>query len=1069
MLWAMCAGTVTLTATDVYVSVNGSDDAGGGISDPVATLAEAVERVRERREPGSTIWMGDGIFTFDSTVELDALDSGSAGAPLTIAALGRARPILVGGRKLDPDSFRVVETYDAAYPRLRKNARQSVMVCQIGEAAKQKDGGFVPRGFANRQPGPMELFVDGHAQDIAGWPNARSDDPAAGIVNGFYIAANKAEGDRSVQVANAPLDRWRQSTESWAHGYWDNDWADDHLKVAAVDPGGGTLTFASGASFGFGTQRPFRVYNLPEELDSPGEYWIDADAGLLYFWPPADWSRRPVYVSELRGPILRLRGTRHVVFRGLTFDAARDTLVEVRDSVDVTFDRCTFRNSGTTALILDGRDNVVSACEFESTGAGAIYLGGGERKELLRGNNLVINSFFHDLGRVYLHNSVAVQVAGVGNEVRNNLIVRLPHAAIQFNGNLHRISGNEIVAVCNFSDDAGAIYTGRDWVGYGNVVEGNIIRDIRTRLGTRKWVHGVYLDDCASGTTVRGNIFYGIDGAATNVGGGRSNIIENNVIALCGFSGHVNDNRGLKWANNKPGDSWNLLEQIDKAGARGGLWPSLFPELASTPRSWRQVRGSELLGPKGSVFARNIGWGNKQFAYEQDWGGRPDWIFGIYKEFGNNADNVQPLFRDADLRVSTRRDVVASDAVKGFTPLNPASAGLPVVYAVDASGQVAFEKGSFAEALAQVRPVQAPASKLGRSAGPALKAAYYTGVAGASLDDIPPEDAPPAFSVEVEDLSLPRNVGDNYAVRLRGYIVPPASGHYTFWLAGDDFARLSVSENEDPAGAHPVATLPDYSNPDEWERHPGQKSEPILLRINRRYYFELLMKEVAGNDFAEVAWAGPRFGRSLLSARHVRPLDAVEQPAHIVAQAAPAAAESSSPAAPQPGRIRKGYAKAATWAHGSGDEALQAQPAPPGKTFTLRKLESVNRGEQFTLEVAGYIVPQVTGEYRFWVSGDDRARLELSTDARPTGLRTIAFTGSATRLNEFDSHETQESSAIRLEAGQPYYFRARLEDRSGPDHLQVAWEGPGFSRRIIDGDFLGSATAPWELGYEGHR
>ena len=60
-------------------------------------------------------------------------------------------------------------------------------------------------------------------------------------------------------------------------------------------------------------------------------------------------------------------------------------------------------------------------------------------------------------------------------------------------------------------------------------------------------VMGMYMDDWASGFTVTGNIFYRA-GRATLIGGGRDNIVENNLYVECTPSIHL-DARGLSWAS----------------------------------------------------------------------------------------------------------------------------------------------------------------------------------------------------------------------------------------------------------------------------------------------------------------------------------------------------------------------------------------------------------------------------------------------------------------------------------------------------------------------------------------
>ena len=113
---------------------------------------------------------------------------------------------------------------------------------------------------------------------------------------------------------------------------------------------------------------------------------------------------------------------------------------------------------------------------------------------------------------------------------RHNLIDNAPHQAIGFAGNDHLIELNEIHTVCYESNDAGAIYAGRDWTMRGTAIRHNYFHDISGFEG--RGCVGVYLDDQFSGTEVFGNLFYKVTRAAM-IGGGRDCTIANNIFVDC--------------------------------------------------------------------------------------------------------------------------------------------------------------------------------------------------------------------------------------------------------------------------------------------------------------------------------------------------------------------------------------------------------------------------------------------------------------------------------------------------------------------------------------------------------
>jgi len=110
------------------------------------------------------------------------------------------------------------------------------------------------------------------------------------------------------------------------------------------------------------------------------------------------------------------------------------------------------------------------------------------------------------------------------------------------------------------------------------------------------------------------------------------------------------------------------------------------------------------------------------------------------------------------------------------------------------------------------------------------------------------------------------NWRDNYGIRARGYLYPPATGDYTFWIAGDDECQLWLSTNDAPANVVRIANVSgwtparDFLNTGGGAGGPEQKSKPISLQAGRKYYIEALMKEEGGGDSLAVAWGGPTIG-----------------------------------------------------------------------------------------------------------------------------------------------------------------------------------------------------------------
>ncbi|HEX3134343.1 MAG TPA: PA14 domain-containing protein, partial [Planctomycetota bacterium] len=119
---------------------------------------------------------------------------------------------------------------------------------------------------------------------------------------------------------------------------------------------------------------------------------------------------------------------------------------------------------------------------------------------------------------------------------------------------------------------------------------------------------------------------------------------------------------------------------------------------------------------------------------------------------------------------------------------------------------------------------------------------------------------PKSAAFEAE-FSAKRDWGESYFQRLRGFVIPPADGAYSFWVVGDDEAELWLSSDETSANQRRIAVCPSTkaaaAGYGKWEDRPGQRSEPVMLKAGRRYYIEALHKENGGLDHVEVGWQLP--------------------------------------------------------------------------------------------------------------------------------------------------------------------------------------------------------------------
>ena len=114
----------------------------------------------------------------------------------------------------------------------------------------------------------------------------------------------------------------------------------------------------------------------------------------------------------------------------------------------------------------------------------------------------------------------------------------------------------------------------------------------------------------------------------------------------------------------------------------------------------------------------------------------------------------------------------------------------------------------------------------------------------------------PSSTGRIEQLDYVNNSA-NYGARARGFLVPPQSGNYTFWIASDDGSELWLSPSEKPGDKVKVAYVKGYVQRGTWEGQASQKSQPVTLRKGRPCYFEIRHKQGGGEGFAQVGWQWP--------------------------------------------------------------------------------------------------------------------------------------------------------------------------------------------------------------------
>lgn len=555
--------------TIVFVSPRGDDRNPGTEQAPFATL----ERARDAVRGGGTVWLAGGVYERTASLILGPEDSnvmwyGLPGEPVRIT----------GGRRLTGFT--------------PSSGRPNVWQADLKAQGITDFGKLTARGFG-RSPAPaaLELFFNGKPMPLARWPNR----------GWAYIdtVPGGAQGGRFT-VATERIRLWAGAPDAWVHGYWTYDWADSYERIVSIDVAGREIrTAPPHGVYGYATGRRFEVLNVLDELDQPGEWYLDRESGILYFWPPEPLEGAEVWVSLLEAPLVTMRNAENVRFENIVFECSRGHGIQMTGGRGNTVARCAFRNLGIRAVHIDGgAQNGVEDSIIEQTGEGGIYINGGDRRTLAPSGHFASGNRISHFSRWVRTYRPAVSVNGVGAIVYRNLMYSAPHQAISLSGNDHLIQGNDIHSVAWETQDVGALYFGRDWTWRGNVIRENFFHN----QGNGD-VNSVYLDDCASGTLIEGNLFHRAR-RSVFIGGGRDNIVRGNFFYDSDPAVEV-DARGLTWATKWfDGTDPILFDRLKAMPYQQPPWSERYPELVN-------ILNDEPAVPKGNVVVGNFSYGGR--------------------------------------------------------------------------------------------------------------------------------------------------------------------------------------------------------------------------------------------------------------------------------------------------------------------------------------------------------------------------------------------------------------------------------------------------------------------------
>ncbi|MCL2508686.1 MAG: right-handed parallel beta-helix repeat-containing protein [Oscillospiraceae bacterium] len=611
------------------------------------SIEEIRDIIRDLRANGEdkhfTVLIGDGEYNI-TQILLDERDRD------TTWRSWDGGVILNGGISLNPKDFAPVNGEAAS--RLSPEARENVVqidLKKLGLTAEDWGKMYAFGGFSTASkydggvgPLPSELFYNGKRCVTARYPNGdawlkigevidngdSSETYEGGTVRHAEWADMRNPRGGTFVMDKATAARaasWAAIGDVWMFGCFKWDWADMSTPVKAIDSGAGTITTEYASMYGFKNGGTYYFYNVLEELDAPGEWYLDRDAGLLYLWPPKEdmpLEEARIDLSLSTETLIEGKDLENISFIGLTLQGTRGDGIRLSGN-DITVDHCVVRNIAGSAVTLDGYRNTASNNEIYRVGRQGISISGGDQATLTPGSSKAVNNLVHDWPEVVMTYQGGVNIHGTGNLAAHNELYNSPHSAMFIGGNNNVIEYNLIHDVCLITDDAGAIYGGRSlYDAQGTVIRYNALYNIG---GGGHTPCGIYLDDGLSGVTVEKNLLVNVPDSAIAVSG-RDLEIHGNVVVNAGkpisYDQRTRDGALATdpnfWFYAHTGPGGNMWTALESSPWQTDIWREAYPKLAALSTDFADIESPVFAAnPAGSSVTGNVFVGTNKPRYAE--------------------------------------------------------------------------------------------------------------------------------------------------------------------------------------------------------------------------------------------------------------------------------------------------------------------------------------------------------------------------------------------------------------------------------------------------------------------
>jgi len=504
----------------VFVSNDGSDSNDGSFEKPFKTLKRALKWVENVdatvRKKGMVIYLREGNYTVTEDIKLSGKHSGAYNAPLYISAYNNETVTFTSSTAIPAADFKPVSDENIK-ARFYPEVRDKIVEVNLKDYGITDYGDVFYQGQSQEQaPNPV-LFCGNEEMTLARYPNSsvlrvgeRMDDPD--------VHNAQPEGQQTFEwkMADDRALNWKSLEDTRVFAYFAYNYIPENKKILSIDRE--NLSCKVLGTYGTVNQHVFRTtpentyyfYNVLEELDGEGEWYLDRKTGKLYIYPPSYSDENSViYLSINDNNIFDGTDLKNVVFNGIEFKNIVSKAINITYSDYIVVQNCEFINCSSGAAYLDYCTNSgITTCYFLACPGNAVSMIQ-ERYE---------DPFVYDLvpRNVFVQNCL---IEG-GKDKYSKILVRANGAVISHNLGLDsthgHFTGDGINWYMEYNESTGGDKIQNDGAPY--YTSGSIGDVIVARYNyfhhpsdIPEYGRGIYFDEGSSYFMAYGNIMHGGD------------------------------------------------------------------------------------------------------------------------------------------------------------------------------------------------------------------------------------------------------------------------------------------------------------------------------------------------------------------------------------------------------------------------------------------------------------------------------------------------------------------------------------------------------------------------------